>query len=136
MKTCSMAICIVAAVICSACDVHQIAGTFNDLQQVQRTVSKAVGTDNVTVNLNNGQYLTIGLVNTPLKNLSSDQRRAKALEVAKLGYRSYPSIPKLSEIRVVFVVQHSYLGVFNYTDATDAFSFSKSELSSIEHTAQ
>ncbi|SRR6266487_433441 len=137
MKACSIAICIAVAVICSACDsVHQVAGTLSDLQQVQRTVSKALGADTVTVTLNNGQYMTIGVVNTPLKDLPSDQKKAKALEVAALGYRSYPSMPNLSEVRVVFVVQRSYLGVFSYTDGTDAFSFSKSKLSSIDNTAR
>jgi len=52
MKACSIAICIAVAVICSACDsVHQVAGTLSDLQQVQRTVSKALGADTVTVTL-------------------------------------------------------------------------------------
>jgi hypothetical protein len=99
-------------------------------------VSKAVGVDTITVNLNNGEYLTIGVVNTPLKDLPSDKKKAKALEIATLGYRSYAQMPNLSEVRVVFVVQRSYLGVFNYTDGTDAFGFSKSELSSNKNSAR
>jgi hypothetical protein len=136
MKAFKIALCVAIAAICSSCgSVGQVATALNDLQQVQSAVSKSVGAENVTVNLTNGEYLTIALVNTSLKDLPSDQKKAKALEVATVGYRSYPQMNSLTEVRIVFMVQRSYFGVFNYTDGTDAFSFSKSELAPKENTA-
>ena len=125
-----VALCVAVIALCSACNgVREVAGTLRELQQVQRAVSKVVGSDNVSVNVNNGKYLTIGLVNTPLKELPAAQKKAKALEVAALAYRSYPSKSSVTDVNVVFVVRRSYLMVFNYTDATDVFMFSASELS-------
>jgi hypothetical protein len=106
----------------------RIASTIGELQQVQQDVKKASGTDNVTVNLNNGTSLSVGLLNSSLGTLPSDQKKAKALEVAQIAYRSYPQRAKLDEVSVAYIVHRTYLGVFNYTDSRDAFNFATSEL--------
>ena len=114
----------------SSCDsVPQATGTIGELQQLQQSVGKAVGGGDVNINLSNGKYLYVGIVNSPLKDLPSDQKKAKALEVAKLCYKSYPEATNLEQISVAFVAHHSILGIFNYTDATDSFSFLVSDLS-------
>lgn len=95
-----------------------------------------MGTSNVNINLVNGNSLVIGLVNTPLKDFSVDQKKTKALELAQLGYQSYPQTAKLDQVSVVFVVQRSYLGVMNYTDTSDAFSFVASDLSNAKSSGE
>ncbi len=83
--------------LCSCDGVYHAAGTIGELQQLQQSVSKAVGGGNVNVNLNNGKYLHLGIVNTPLKDLPSEQKKAKALEVARLSYKTYPKAANLEQ---------------------------------------
>ena len=109
--------------------VREAAGTIGELQQVRQALSTKLNTSDVGVNLSNGQYLTISLVNSPLKALPSDEKKTKAHELAELGYRSYSQASSLTQVTVVFVVQRSYLGVLNYTDSNDAFAFPAAELS-------
>jgi hypothetical protein len=120
---------VVATLWLCGCDTaRQIAGTLGDLQAVQKAVAAHVGTDNIRVNLNNGRYLTVGVVNTPLKTLPDAERRAKAREIAQVAYSSYSSKASLETVGVTFVVHRSYFLVFNYTDATDYFVFTPAEL--------
>jgi hypothetical protein len=99
-----------------------------ELKAVRTAVAAAVGTENVRVNLHNGEHLNIALVNTPLKSLPEDQRYAKALEIARLSYRSYASRASLKGVSVTYVVHRSYFFVVNYTDATDIFHFDATDL--------
>jgi hypothetical protein len=123
-------ILIAATAVCVSCQsVRQAANVIGELQQVQQAVSKAVGTSEVNINLNNGTSLVIGIVNSPLKALPTEQKKAKALEVAQLAYRGYPQAAKLDQVSVVFVAQKSYAGVINYKDTSDAFNFAASDLS-------
>ena len=87
MRRCILLVVALTA-LCSCDGVRNAAGTIGELQQLQQSVSKAVGGGNVSVNLNNGKYLYVGIVNTPLKDLPSEQKKAKALEVAKLSFKS------------------------------------------------
>jgi hypothetical protein len=107
-----------------------MVGTLRDLQKVQRDLAKALGDNEIRVNLSNGRFLSIGVVNSPLKALPADQRNAKALDLARIAYRSYPSRSALNGISVAFVTHRSYLGVFNYDDSRDTFSFETSQLTS------
>src|SRR5215510_9474753 len=109
--------------------IRQAANVIGELQQVQQAVSKAVGSE-VNVNLNNGNSLVIGIVNSPLKDLPTEQKKAKALEFAQLAYRSYSQAAKLDQVSIVFVAQKSYGGVVNYKDSSDALNFTSSDLSS------
>jgi hypothetical protein len=122
--------CLIGTLICAGCEmVRKGAETIGDLQKVQQNVSKAVGADKVTVKLVNGKSLDVGLVNTPLKELPSDQKKAKAFEVAQVAFRTYPKASNLNQLNIAFVIQRTYVGVVNYTNTTDAFSFPISELS-------
>jgi hypothetical protein len=129
MRGWSVVILIAATAVCVSCQsVRQAANVIGELQQVQQAASKAVGSE-VNVNLNNGNSLVIGIVNSPLKALPTEQKKAKALEVAQLAYRSYPQAAKLDQVSVVFVTQKSYVGVVNYKDTSDAFNFTAPDLS-------
>jgi hypothetical protein len=133
MRIFGVVVFVVALLLCPSCGTfHEAVGTISELQQVHKAISRAVGTNDVNINLSNGKLLVISLVNSPLKDLPVDQKKAKALELAQLGYRSYPEMAKLAGVSVVFLVQRSYVGVFHYTDGSDAFKFVPSELESVK----
>jgi hypothetical protein len=121
---------ILLALLVSCSGVHEMAATLQDLQKVQRDLAKELGNNEIRVNLNNGRFLSIGVVNSPLRALPADQRNAKALELARIAYNSYPSRSALNSISVTFASHRSYLGVFTYDDYRDAFSFEASQLTS------
>lgn len=101
---------------------------FGDLLVVQSQLAKALGRDDIRVNLNNGHLLNIGVVNSPLNELPTEQKKAKAIEIARLAYNGYPSRYELTGVSVAFAVHRSYLGLFDYDDSTDSFNFEASDL--------
>jgi hypothetical protein len=126
-------ISILAAAFSFSCSgIREAAGTFGELQQLQKAVGEAVGagTKSVSVNLRNGTHLKIGIVNNSLKELPPGQKAVKARELAEVAYRNYTKNSELVQVRVVFVVRDSYLGVFKYEDESDGFDFPASDLSS------
>jgi hypothetical protein len=123
----SMAAC--SAVLMTSCSgLATVAGKLEGVRTVQSEVVKAVGSQNVRVNVQNDRYMTVGLVNSPLKALPTDARRAKAFELARLAYNTYPERASLQQVAVVYVVHRSYLLFFKVTDATDSFRFDAAEL--------
>jgi hypothetical protein len=128
MKTIVPGICVLA--LLASCEtIRNGANTLSELQQVQQKVVAAAGTSDVKVNLNNGKYLQISLVNTSLKGLPDGQKKAKALEIAQAAYRGYSKASALENVSVVFLVQQTYGGIINYSNGTDTLSFTPSELS-------
>jgi len=95
---------------------------------LQRALQKATGQENVTVFLNNGRYLDIGLVNSPWKSLPSAAKAAKAREVAGLAFAAYPDRSSLARIGVTYTTDRTYFLVVHYTDATDAYAFAPGDL--------
>ena len=119
-----------SVVLVSCGGVHRMMGTLEDLQKVQRDVGKALGGGEVRVQLNNDRVLSVGVMNSPLKTAPADQRKAKALELARIAYESYPSRSALKSVSVSFGTHRSYLGVFTYDESGDAFGFEASQLAS------
>ena len=112
-----------------ACDTSRaVLGALAELQAVQSEVVKAIGEDNVRVNLHNNSYLSVGVINSPLRKLPDELRRAKAKEIAKVAFQSLPSRASLKSVSVAFVIHKSYFLFFNYNDATDSFAFTPEEL--------
>jgi len=87
-----------------------------------------LGDNNVGVFLSNGSALTIRLVNSPLKDLPAGEKATKAREIARLAVESYAPRSTLKSVSVTFAVHRSYLGIFNYDDATDFFRFAMAQL--------
>jgi hypothetical protein len=110
-------------------------GTLNDVLKVQAELSKSLGYDQIRVNITNGHFLNIALVNSPWKDLPADQKNAKALEIARLAYRIYPSQSDLMAVSVTFAVHRTYLGVFNYDDSRDSFGFEIPQLVAASQTS-
>jgi hypothetical protein len=113
----------------AGCDgARQMMGTLGALQDVQHQVAAAIHHENISVNLNNGRYLTVGIVNSPFKGLPPDQKEAKAREIALVAYKAVRSRANLERVGVVFVVRRTYFLFFNYNDATDYHAFGAREL--------
>ena len=123
---------LVAAVLCVAlasCDAARgMAKSLGELQQVQAAVAKEAGSTAVNINLMNGKYLSVGIVNSPLNKLPRDAKRAKALELARVALQALPRREGLQKVRVTFVVQERRFLIVNFTNATDSFTFDPGEL--------
>jgi predicted Zn-dependent protease len=93
-------------------------------------VVRLVNSPNVTVNLANGRYLIIGIPNSPIRELSPDEKRRRALEIATAGYATYALRSTLQQVNVVFpTVRRSVLFLWvNRVGNDDAFSFRTSQL--------
>ena len=76
----------------------------------------------VAVTILNGTDLRVGLVNSPVRLRDIETKERVAKEVADIAFRAYPR-PGLQRVQVAFVIHHSYLGLFHYSDSRDAFNF-------------
>ena len=106
----------------------QLTEILRDLQPVHQQVSSLVGTGAVRVNIDNGRYLSVGVINSPLKNLPVAEKEQKALEIARLAYMSYASRSSLQVVDVAFVIQGTRFFVLNYSDGRDSFRFQAVDL--------
>jgi hypothetical protein len=96
---------------------------------VQSDLTRLTGQNDIRVVLNNGSLLGISVMNSPLRDLPVAQKRAKALEIARLAYNSYRSRTDLRGESVVFGFHRDYLGIFRYDNSTDIYRFEISDLS-------
>ncbi len=87
--------------------------------------------DEISVRINNGKFLSIGLVNSALKDLPADQKAQKAREIAAYAIGRYPDADKLDTVSVGFVTHKSYL-VVSFTDASEQYRFAAAELKAAE----
>jgi hypothetical protein len=116
-------------VVLASCDrAREMGGTMGDLLKVRNDLAKALGQNNIGINLTNGTFLSVRVVNSPLNELPAIEKRAKAREIAQLAYGSYSSRSTLQAVNVNFGVHRSYLGIFNYDSSAGAFRFQASEL--------
>ena len=115
----------------TACDAAGgMAKSLSELQQVQAAVAKEAGTPAVGINLMNGKYLSVGIVNSPIGKLPRDARQAKALTLARVAFQALSSRQALAKVRVSFVDQERRFLIVNYTNTTDSFTFDPGELAS------
>jgi hypothetical protein len=103
-------------------------GTFGDLVKARNDLAAALGQNDIGVNLANGAFLNIRVVNSPLNELSATEKNAKALEIARRAYRSYPSRSALLAVSVEFGIHRSYVGIFSYDGSAGAYRFHATEL--------
>jgi hypothetical protein len=119
----------VALLALTACEAaNDMAKSIGELQQVQEAVAKAAGTQAVQINLMNGKYLSVGIVNSPLGDLPRDAKQAKALELARVALQALPGRQGIEKVRVTFVINERRFLIVNFTDATDTFTFDSGAL--------
>jgi len=105
-----------------------MAAVVGELRDVQNEVIRATGHGEVTVNLSNGHFLAVGLVNAPSAEWSKERRQNQAREIAQLAYDKLNSRASLDTVAVSYVVHRKYLLVFDYTNSLDSFAFKAIEL--------
>jgi hypothetical protein len=105
----------------------EMAQGLSDVQVVHSKVSRAMPKETIGVNLNSGKYLTVTLVNSPLKALAADEKGNKVSEIARLAYDAFPRRDELESIGVVFMEQKRYFFFFNYSDGRDAYFMKASD---------
>ena len=93
-----------------------------ELQQLQSDLVTQTRESNISVRIVNGRYLTIGLINSDLKDLPAGPKKEKALEIAKYAFDHYKDRDRLEAVGVSFVVYKSYV-IFHYTNSTDCYNF-------------
>jgi hypothetical protein len=114
-------------VLISCSQVQQATSAVKDLIQVQRELAKKLGSNDIGVNLTNGGFLTIRLVNSPLNELPEVERNAKALEIAQVAYNNYPSHSALQSVSVNFGIHRKYL-IVSYEGSAGVYRFAASQL--------
>jgi len=107
---------------------RQMVSTLKDLQIVTMQLVAALHHDQIRVFLNNGHFLSVGVINSPWNSLPPDQKKTKALEIARVAYQAYPSRSELKSVIVTFGTHETYFGIVNYDNSTDSFAFDVSEL--------
>ena len=118
-----------AVLVTGGCNAaREMKATLGELLKVREQVAASVPGTDVNVNLVNGRYLDIALVNSPLKALPPDQKEARAREIALVAYRAFPARAKLQQVAVVFWIQRTYLFFFHFSDGTDYHAFSAEAL--------
>ena len=106
----------------------KMAAVVGELRDVQTEVAKATGHGEVTVNLSNGHFLAVGLVNAPSAEWPKERRQSQAREIAQLAYDKISSRVSLDTVVVTYVAHRKYLLVFDYTNSLDSFTFKAIEL--------
>ena len=106
----------------------KMTAVVGDLRAVQSEVAKATGHDEVTVNLSNGRFLAVGLVNSPSAEWPKERRQSQARQIAQLAYDKVHSRLSLDTVFVSYVVHRKYVFFFDYTNSLDTFTFKASDL--------
>ena len=128
IKSCVVCLLACAVALSAGCEAlgraqHALA----ELMAVQRAVQQRVGASQVNVNISNGTYLSVSIVNSPFHVLPAEQKKTKARELAKVAFDAYAGRARLQRVGVVFVVQSGFL-FFHFTSGLDAHMFEAEEL--------
>jgi len=105
--------------------------TLTELLPVQREIARLVSGSNVAVNVTNVRYLTIRIPDSPIRQLSPDEKAQKTLEIARVGYATYSLRATLERVDVVFPSTTGSYGSFTSTSRVgqgESFSYRSSQL--------
>jgi hypothetical protein len=129
MLTISLVLFLVSLGACNG--LRELSAELGELSRLQTQLQQQTGQAGLSVNLNNGQYLSVSFINSLLAKLPSDQKRPKALEVARLAYNDWPKRDELASVSVVFQSRYD-VGPVHYSNSLDNFEFQISELTAKE----
>ena len=93
---------------------------------VHQAVKARVGQGTVKI-LVNGPDLTVMIINSPLRGLPADRKKAKAPELAGAAYDAYARRARVARVQIVFAIQ-ARVPFVRYTDSNDAHIFDASAL--------
>jgi hypothetical protein len=81
--------------------------------------------DEVNVNLQNSQYLSIAFINSPLNKMDRTKRAERAREAARFVALDYEGIKSIEQIWIAFVSYETRLIIVHETRGIDSFGFDK-----------
>jgi hypothetical protein len=111
-----------------ACDPKKLAGDFKGMMTVQQKLVATFREPHVGINVANGTHLTITLANSPNATLPPADKEKRALAMATLAYKEYPSRAALVSVDVVMKSGRDF-GVVRWSSTNDRFTFTPAELS-------
>ena len=102
-------------------------GQLDEIKGLQQQLQRQTGQSGLNINLTNDTYVFIKFVNSPLAKFPAEQKKSKALEVARLTYRDWPKRAQLTTVTVVFETNYDF-GFVHYSNSMDSFEFQVLEL--------
>jgi hypothetical protein len=115
------------ATLCGCSRFRELMGLLNEIKDLQQRLQQQTGQSGLNINLTNDTYFFIKFVNSPLAKLPAEQKKSKALEVARLTYQDWPKRAQLTTVTVVFETNYDFVFV-HYSNSMDSFEFQVSEL--------
>jgi len=100
-----------------------------EMMALQQKLAQEFNTQNIGIKISNGTHLAVTFQNSPISQLTNDEQKSKARQVAIFVRDHYGGYGKLSTVSVAFI-QHKQYGPLSVTKTPAAFSFKKSELGS------
>lgn len=125
MLTIYLVVLLVPLGACSG--LRELSAELGEIKQLQSQLQQQTGQTALTVSLNNDRYLSVSFINSSLAKLPADQKKAKALEVARLAYNDWPRRDELVSVSVIFASSYD-VGPVHYSNSLDNFAFQISEL--------
>jgi len=83
---------------------------------------------NVRVTIQNGNTVGVSFINSSFNNLSQQEKKLKAQQVAVFVKDNYDAIENIENIWISFVIHKRYLFLVNYTNNLATFFFDKNAL--------
>lgn len=123
------------AFILAGCD-SPLVGAFGNMFTIRKEVQKLVTTGDVAVNISNGVYLSVSIINSALNEKSSEARKAVSDKIAKIAYDKYEARKNLREIYVIFASHERKYLIVNYNSTIDSFNYRPSDLKTESQNSQ
>lgn len=114
---------LIVTVSITGCD-SPVVGSFKDLFAIREKVQKITESENVAVNINNGAYLSVTVVNSPLNDKTSEERKSVSNKVARIAYNHYKNRKSLKKIYVAYSAHERKYLIVDYTYSVDWFEYS------------
>src|SRR4051794_32337156 len=116
--------CVAVALLFASCrDAAQFLIAVHALRPVQQQVARVAGTNDVSVNLQNGSVLTVVLENVAGSGQSEVQRPELFREIATAAYLAFPSRSQLEAVAVARVARQRRYRFITYTVVTESQRF-------------
>src|SRR5258706_11148374 len=113
-----------AALLFASCgDTAQYQITLRELHAVQQQVDRVAGTNDVSVNLQNGSVLTVTLANVAGSGKAGIERQECFPQISTAAYLAFPSRSQLEAVAVARVARERRYRFFTYSVVTESQRF-------------
>jgi len=121
-----------AALLLSACSeqigaaVGQLKGQLAAFFEIKSAIDKTLASGECTLHIQNGQVITLGLVNTELNDAAADVRKSKAEELGNFLLEQIADRDQFKDVTTIvvsFVHYEKKYFVISYTETVDHYVF-------------